>query len=55
MVLVYYTTHLLHLPVVEGVNMELVLITVEEGQAKLVAVRQNHLTTVSLTTRIISK
>ena len=36
--------HLLHLPVVEGAKGELVLIGVEEGQAKLVAVGQDHLT-----------
>ena len=36
--------HLLHLPVVERVKGEFVLIGVEEGQAKLVAVGQNHLT-----------
>ena len=41
--------HLLYLPVVEGLNMELVLIGVEERQAKLVAVRQNNLI-VSFTT-----
>ena len=36
--------HLLHLPVVDGAKGELVLIGVEEGQAKLVAVGQDHLT-----------
>ena len=40
---VHKRNHLLHLSVVEGVEGELVLICVDEGQAHLVAVSQDHL------------